>query len=122
MKISKNESGFTLVELVVVIAILGIVVVIGIARFSKLTDEARLQSDQSIAAAIATTAQAWIAEGDNLYTGNTIDIEELKKSKYLIEGIDYKSQTTKEDFKIDYDPDTNSITVKAGTEQFYPIP
>ena len=118
----KNESGFTLVELIVVMAILLVLAVIGITRYAGLTDQARLQADQSLASSMATAAQAWIAEGDHSYSKDTISIKQLKDDRYLIEDMDYITQTTGIDFSIDYEPTSNKITVKAGDEQFYPVP
>ena len=46
----------------------------------------------------------------------------LKKDSYLIENIDYKTQITDKGFKIDYKKSENKIIVKAGDEQFYPVP
>lgn len=118
----KNEEGFTLVELIAVMALIAVLAVIGITRFAGITDKTRLEADYYLASAIASSAQAWIAEGDHSYNKNTIDIETLKKDSYLLKDVDYKTQTTSEFFKIDYEPSDNKIIVKAGNEQFYPIP
>lgn len=121
-KLSKNQRGFTLVELIVVMALLAILAVIGITRFAGLTDEARLEADYYLASAIAGSAQAWIAEGDHSFKNKTISIQQLKDDHYLIEDIDYKTQTTNTDFTINYNKLDNKITVNAGSVQFYPIP
>lgn len=74
-KTVKDENGFTLVELIVVMSTLLVLAVIGITRFAGLTDDAKLQADQSLASSIAVAAQAWIAEGDHTYSKNTISIQ-----------------------------------------------
>ena len=62
------EGGFTLIELVVVITILGILAAFAVPRFASLEGQARLASTQALAGSIrsgASLAHAlWLAEGD----------------------------------------------------------
>jgi len=51
-----SQSGFTLIELVMVIVILGILAAFALPRFADLTDQARLASIQGIAGAIKSAA------------------------------------------------------------------
>lgn len=51
-KILKNEKGFTLVELVIVVLILGILVVIAVPRFVSATDNAKKQAQKATARTI----------------------------------------------------------------------
>jgi len=64
----KVQSGFTLIELVVVITILGILAAFAVPRFASLEGEARLAATQALAGSIrsgASLAHAlWLAEGD----------------------------------------------------------
>lgn len=53
----KNKKGFTLIELIVVIAILGILALIAIPRFMAIQDQSRLRSDAATAQAIINSAR-----------------------------------------------------------------
>ncbi len=58
----KNKKGFTLIELIVVIAILGILAAILIPQFSGFQDKARSAQVLVEAKQFATAADGWLAE------------------------------------------------------------
>lgn len=64
----KSNQGFTLIELVVVITILGILAAFAVPRFASLEGQARLAATQALAGSIrsgASLAHAlWLAQGD----------------------------------------------------------
>ena len=72
----RRQSGFTLIELVVVITILGILAAFAIPRFTSVQVQARVSSMQALAGSLRSAAALahaqWLAEGSS---GTAIDVE-----------------------------------------------
>jgi len=69
---SRKEKGFTLIELVMVIVILGILAAFALPRFADLGGEARTASLQGAAGAVKSAASIahsqWLADGNSAST------------------------------------------------------
>lgn len=61
-KMVKNNKGFTLIELVIVIAILGVLAAVAITMFPKLSGSSRAGADKTRAGQIKSAISTYIAE------------------------------------------------------------
>lgn len=73
----KNQSGFTMIELVVVIVILGILAAVAVPKFSDLRSDARASSLRGLAGGLRSAAAMaraqYIVNGDDTATTITMD-------------------------------------------------
>ncbi|TCO79170.1 prepilin-type N-terminal cleavage/methylation domain-containing protein [Marinisporobacter balticus] len=79
----KNRKGFTLVELIVVIAILGILAAMVAPKFGGITDNAKTAADDQLGAIIRNAAAIDIASGNIV----------VKKATHV--NVTYNSTTSK---------------------------
>ncbi len=95
----KKRAGFTLVEMVIVVTILGILSGLGFMKFGNVQETSRKNADYIAAANLATAANLYLLENPNINLNNkTISIGELKKEGY-INSIP-KSQSQNKEFVI----------------------
>ena len=118
----KKREGFTLIEMVIVVTILGILSGVGFMKFGSIQETSRKNADYIAAANLATAANLYLLENPD--SEDTLDIEELKTKKY-ISSIP-KPQSEKGDFTIEVVEDEGlvvSCKLDDGKEVvFYPKP
>jgi MSHA pilin protein MshA len=77
MRATGNQSGFTLIELVVVITILGILAAFAVPRFVALDTQARIAAQTALAGSVRSSAALahalWLAQGSPVPATVTID-------------------------------------------------
>lgn len=89
-KVLKNKNGFTLVELIVVMAVLAIISAIAVPRFLGVQDQAKLDADYATGAMIAKAAELYYVKEDNVVS--PITASDLITGDY-INGVEFKSDT-----------------------------
>jgi len=70
-----NKKGFTLVELLIVIAVLGILAAIAVPRMTGITDEFRYRADQQTAQAVARQVEVLVMSGGLTVAANGPQID-----------------------------------------------
>lgn len=65
----RSEKGFTMIELIIVIAILGILAAILVPSFAQMTRKSRLNADINTIRNAQTQLELFIAEKDGMYPG-----------------------------------------------------
>lgn len=111
----KNKKGFTLIEMVIVVTIIGILSSIAVTKYSKIQENTKKNADYAIAANLATAAMLSISDGNDSATD--IQPNGLFNNKY----IQYipKPKTDKNS-KFIITAEGDSVTVSVGTHKFYP--
>ena len=83
----KNNKGFTLVELIIVIAILAIIMLIAIPNFSGIQQRMQVRADKASAAQIGKAVRIWYT--DNYATNNQSIVPDLIDGEGNVKVVPY---------------------------------
>lgn len=64
-KVLKNKNGFTLVELIVVMAVLAVISAIAVPRFLGVQESAKVEADYATGAMLGKAAELYLVDDDN---------------------------------------------------------
>ena len=107
--IRKSKKGFTIVELVIVIAVIAVLAAVLIPTFISLTAKANKASDESLVTSLNKALA--IEEVDHKVNNMHDAVESLKREGYLASAL-----VTKSDQKLLYDLDTNRFLLEEDKE------
>ena len=119
----KKRAGFTLVEMVIVVTILGILSGIGFMKFGNVQETSRKNADYVAAANLATATSLYISEHpkeveiSDKDNEKDIDVNTLKSKKYI--NYEPKPQSEGDKFVIKLLKD-GEIQVLSNNKIFYP--
>lgn len=119
LKFIKNKKGFTLIELIVVLAVLAIIMAIAVPRFLGIQESARENADHQTVQLIAKAAELYFVQRDDP-DEDEVTVAELTSGSYL-DAVMFQSKlytgspnSIDDDgssLVIEFDYDTGSITI-----------
>lgn len=116
----KSKKGFTLIELIVVLAVLSVIMSIAVPRFVGVQEAAELKADEVTLAMLARSAELYFAQNEakDSVKVEALDISDVKFKSDKYDGYDDS------DLVISRVSD-GSVTIKSGSldtsKTLYPI-
>ncbi len=105
LKRKKNEAGFTIIELIMVIVIIGIISAVAIPKYINLSASAKLSTARGVGSTISATIQA--EHSDYLINATTYTMADVLSGTSFTGGLAYDSAGGS--------PDVGEVTAVNGT-------
>lgn len=110
----KNRKGFTLIELIVVLAVLAIIMAIAVPRFLGVQEQSKVDADYATGSLIAKTAEIYFVQNPSetsIAKGSVDDKlgDDLPSVKFQSSKVKDQDLT---DVALSYDTSTGIVTVK----------
>jgi type IV pilus assembly protein PilA len=121
-KMLKKQEGFTLVELMIVVVILGILAGIGVQQYANVQERAKKAADEANRKVLTNATHMWlILESPTLIEGDNPVDPDVLVGQYLDEWPDYplnEKETYTVTVETTKDPTTDDLqySIKVGTE------
>ena len=103
-KMLKHQEGFTLVELMIVVVILGILAGIGIQQYGRVQGEAKEKADQANVRVIKSAVQMYLLMAEDDVVLSEVTLQDVVDAGYLdgkpdnpLGGVDYEIELREED-------------------------
>ena len=123
LKMLRNRKGFSLVELIVVIVILGILVAIAVPSLVGYIKKANVAADMAAASGLSNAAMAYVTEhyNDIDHTKSTpVDITITELADAYTADTWPKAKAVTGAMTVTYTPTTKVVAVSAGGKQILP--
>ena len=121
MKNVKKNKGFTLIELIIVIAVIGIVAAIAVPKFGNIQQDAKIKADIASAKVIADATRALMAKDGIVTSGYSTPSKLGEDIKGYIEVEPAVKAIKGGEFNVQID-DKDNVFVTVDKFKLYPIP
>ena len=114
----KKRPGFTLVEMVVVVSILGVLAGLGFMKFDQVQIKAKENADYIAANNLATATNLYMNDSNS---SDNITTAILKEQGYISTIPKPQSINDSVGFTININENNKEISINVGSKRFYPI-